>query len=169
MTKSVLLDELKNFCKNAVKDYRLPTVVQKNDIKPECRPPEVYKMRLPHTDATKKYVPYILLQLVTSKDEQQEGELSKSSALVRFIFCVYGDDEQEGALSLLNVMETIRIELLKKTVIGGRFCLDRKAGVETLIYPDNTAPFYAGEMMGTFYLPPIEREVNFEKERYSKY
>lgn len=125
-------------------------------------------MRLPRSDATaaKKYAPYILLQLVTGKDEQPEGERSRASCLIRFIFCVYGEDEQEGALSLLNVMEAVRIELLKRTVIGGRFLLNRQAGLESFVYPDDTAPFYAGEMVGTFYLPPIEREVNCEKERY---
>lgn len=159
MTKVLLLEELQKFCKNTVKGFKLPTATQKGDTELKCRPPEVYKMRLPNSSAAKKVVPYIILQLVTSKDEQKEGQPSDSVVLVRMIFNVYNEDEQEGALSLLNVMEAVRIELLKKTVIGEKFYLDREEGVETLIYPDDTAPYFIGEMMTTWHLPPVEQEV----------
>ncbi len=79
--------------------------------------------------------------------------------MVRLIFSVYNDDEQEGALSLLNIMETVRIALLKSTALGDMFCLNRKEGVETLIYPDNTAPYFVGEMMTVWQLPPVEQDV----------
>lgn len=159
MTKVLLLDELQKFCKNTVKGFNLPTAVQKGDTEIKCRPPEVYKMRLLNSSAAKKVVPYIILQLVTGKDVQADGQPSDSIALVRLIFNVYNDDEQEGALSLLNVMEAVRIELLKKTIIADKFELDREEGVETIIYPDNTAPYFIGEMMTTWHLPPVEQEV----------
>lgn len=60
---------------------------------------------------------------------------------------------------LLNLMERFRIGLLKRVVIGGQFELDLQAGMESLIYPEDTAPYYAGEMVSIWKLPPIKREV----------
>lgn len=79
--------------------------------------------------------------------------------MVRSIFAVYNDDEQEGGLMLLNLMERLRIRLLREVVIGRRFQLDLEAGLETFIYPDDTAPYYAGEMTTTWRVPGVEREV----------
>lgn len=169
MTKVLFLDELQRFCKNAVKGFRLATAVQKGDTKIILRPPDVYKMRLPNSKAAEKVVPYIILQLVTGKDEQLPGQPSDSTALVRLIFCVYSKDEQEGALSLLNVMEAVRIELLKAEVIGEKFSLDKKEGVETLIYPDDTAPYFMGEMMTAWHLPPVEREICLWEDMKGEY
>lgn len=159
MTKILLLEELKKFCENAVKDYRLPTAVQKGDTERIFRPPKIFRMRLSDSKAAEKIVPYIILQVVTGKDGQMEGEYPEASAVVRLIFSVYNEDEQEGALSLLNVMETVRIALLKNTALGDMFCLNREEGVETLIYPDNTAPYFVGEMMTVWHLPPVEQEI----------
>ena len=83
-----------------------------------------------------------------------------SSAKVRSICCVYNDDEQEGGLMLLNLMERIRVALLRQVVIGEQFTLDLEAGLEVLVYPDDTAPYFVGEMISTWILPPVEREVN---------
>ena len=60
---------------------------------------------------------------------------------------------------LLNLMERLRIALLQKRVVGGQFALDMQAGIESLIYPDNTPPFYLGEMMSRWWLPAIKREL----------
>lgn len=159
MTRSKLLQDLKLFCEKATADYELPTSLQKGDTDLEVRAPEVYKMRLPNSRDAKKVAPYILIQFVSGVDKQPNGKNSDSTALVRFIFCVYDGNEQEGAMMLLNVMDTVRIQLLKQVVIGKQFKLDTDAGLESLVYPDDTAPYYAGEMVGTFILPPIEREV----------
>lgn len=159
MTKVLLLEELQKFCENAVKDYRLPTVVQKGDTERICRPPKIYRMRLPDSKAADKIVPYIILQAVTGLDRQSAGDYPEASATVRLIFCVYGEDEQEGALSLLNVMETVRIALLKSASLGDMFYLDRAEAVETLIYPDNIAPYFVGEMLTTWQMPTVEQEI----------
>jgi hypothetical protein len=42
---------------------------------------------------------------------------------------------------------------------GKGFYLDREAGLEDLIYTDDTRPFYAGEIAATFVLPATERNV----------
>lgn len=60
---------------------------------------------------------------------------------------------------LLNLMERLRIYLLKKVVIGKKYQLDLESGLETLIYPGDSAPYYVGEMISTWEMPPVEREV----------
>ena len=64
---------------------------------------------------------------------------------------------------LLNLMERLRIALLRERVIGGQFVLDMQTGIESLLYPDNTPPFYLGEMISRWQLPAIRREI---KEGY---
>lgn len=159
MTRLVLLDALKAFTEHALKDLILPVRMQEGDAEQTFHAPSVYLMRLPDSTSAMKKAPYVLHQIITSKDNQPSGELPESRAVVRTIVCVYSDNEQDGALALLNVMERLRISLLRNVVIG-QFELDLQEGVETLIYPDDTAPYFAGEMVTTWRMPPVKREVN---------
>ena len=165
MTKVVLLKQLKEFTEERVKDLLLPVAQQKEDEEPpKDRPAEVYRTRLPDSRAAKKKAPYILHQAVTGKDVQKPGDRTPdSSAVVRTVFCVYCKDEEEGGLYLLNVMERLRIALLEQVVIGKQFRLDLKEGLESLAYPDDasssTAPYYLGEMVSQWKLPPVGRKV----------
>lgn len=137
----------------------LPVKPQKSDPHPADRAPLVFKMRLPDSKQAERHAPYILHQLITSQDRQQPGEDMKSYAQVRSVMVTYNENEQDGAMALLNMMERLRISLLRDVVIGDQFELDTEAGVECLIYPEDTAPFYRGEMVTTWKLPSIKREV----------
>lgn len=159
MTRITLLECLKDFTREVTAELLLPVRMQKDDTAPEQRPVQVYLMRLPDGASATKKAPYLLHQLVTAKDQQFVESGVASTAKVRSIFCVYHENEQEGGLLLLNLMERIRIALLKQVVIGRQFTLDLSAGVEVLLYPDDTAPYFLGEMVTTWELPPIEREV----------
>ncbi|MCH5207542.1 MAG: hypothetical protein J1F04_01550 [Oscillospiraceae bacterium] len=161
MTIVNLIDDLKIFCENAVKHLKLPTAVSKGDTEQIFRPPTGYKMRLPDGKSADKFVPYFIVQFLNSNHIQKPGEKPKNTAVVRFIFCVWNNDAQEGGMALLNFMETVRLELLRKVNVSEYFKLDVNEPLEGLAYPDNTAPFFAGEMIGTFELPPIQREVEF--------
>ena len=154
-----LMEELKVFTESATKELILPVRMQKGDENPSYRAAHVFLMRLPDSSAATKKAPYILHQLITAKDEQSGGQNAKAGAVIRSIFCVYSDDEQEGGMMLLNLMERLRIALLRTTIIGNRFQLDMDAGVECLIYPDDTAPYFVGEMVTNWSVPAIEREV----------
>ena len=163
MNKVILLECLTEFSKEATKDILLPVSVQnENECKKEkCA--DVYKMRLPDSKSAKKKAPYIIHAVLTGADEQKEGCPDYSQTVIRSIFCVYHFDEQEGALALLNLMERMRIELLKKRVIGNQFELDiDTAKLEMLIYPDNTAPYFAGEMVSCWRMPSVKREVSLD-------
>lgn len=161
MTTLILLDRLTDFTREAVKDLLLPVRQQENDTEPpEPRAAEVYRMRLPDSSSAKKKAPYIIHQVVTTNDLQPPGEKIHATAKLRTLFCVYCPDEQEGALMLLNLMERLRIALLKQVVIGHQFTLDTTAGLERLVYLEDTAPYYVGEMATEWILPAVQREVN---------
>lgn len=159
MTKNVLLDVLAAFTSDAVSDLILPVRASKAVPDPEDRAAEVYKMRLPDSKSAKDKAPYILHQIITGGDKQPPGQKIDCRATVRSIFVVYDDDESEGALNLLNLMERLRIRLLQQVVIGEQFELNLQEGEETMIYPDDTAPYFMGEMVTVWNLPPVQREV----------
>lgn len=164
-----LLQALKEFIEEAIKDLKLPMRAQSKeneaayaeDPDAEYRVPEVYKMRLPNSKEAKKKAPYVLVQLITTADWQDERQIDDSIVTVRIICCTYNKDEQEGALGLLNLASRIRIALLKTCTAGANnaFVLDKTEKLEFMAYPDDTAPYYAGEMIGVWHLPPIKREV----------
>lgn len=153
MTAVILLEQLKAFTEEATKDLIMPTKMQKGDTEQSYRAAEVHKMRLPDSGSATKKAPYIIHQVITGKDT------TESQTVIRSIFCVYNDNEEEGGLMLLNLIERVRIALLKAGTVGNQFTLDINAGVERLIYPDDTAPFYAGEMISTWKMPTVKREV----------
>lgn len=169
MTKNNLLEAYKVFTEEVTKDLILPVQQQKSDKEPSApRAPEVHIMGLSDFSAAKKKAPYVFHQIITAKDWWPPGRSRpESQATVRSVAAVYHENSQEGQLVLLELFERMRIALLKRGIIGRQFRLDYEAGIEYLIYPDNIPPFYAGEMISTWKLPPVEREVNYGKQGYS--
>lgn len=164
MDKVILLEELKSFTEEAVGDLLMPVRTQKADGKQDgaaedMRAARVYLMRIPDSGAAYKKAPYILHQAITGRDAQPGGDYPQASAVVRSVFCVYCSDEEEGAMMLLNLMERLRVALLRAVIVGGQFELDLGAGVDMLVYPDDTAPYYIGEMATTWRMPAVKREV----------
>lgn len=158
MNRVILLERLREFTEGVTGDLRFPVSQQRGD--PEGLPPraaEVFCARLPDSREAKKKAPYILHQVITGKDAQTPGGPVNSETAVRSIFCVYHPDEQQGGLALLTLMEQLRVALLERVVIGAQFRLDLEAGIETLVYPEDTAPYYAGEMITTWHMPPVAR------------
>lgn len=159
MNRITLLEQFKKHTQESVNDIIMPVRIQKGDTEQTSRSAEVHLMRLPDSNAAQKKSPYIIHQLITGKDIQIQGEDESASAVIRSIFSVYNDNEEEGALMLVNLMERLRISLLRQVIIGDQFQLDLEAGLETMVYPDDTAPYYAGEMISTWILPAVKREV----------
>ena len=169
MTKVNLLEALKDFTEQTVSELILPVQMQEEDeAQPLPRAPEVHIMGLEDFNAAKKKVPYVFHQIITAKDQWTPGRSRPDSqATVRSVAAVYNLNNQEGQLALLGLFERIRIALLTKGVIGRQLRLDYEAGIEYLIYSDNIPPFYAGAMISTWKLLPVEREVNYGKQGYS--
>jgi len=160
MTKIFLLDALKAFTEEATKDLLMPVRMQKDDKEqPLPRAPDVYKMRLIKSSDAQKVAPYIIHGIITGRDSQTPNNRATGQTVVRSVFCVYNEDEQEGSLMLLNLMERYRIALLEKIMLEDRYQLDMEDGLDLIIYPDDTAPYYAGEMVGTWIMPAVTRKV----------
>ena len=159
MTGVKLLQALKVRTESAISDLLMPEKGTKAEPAPESRVPTVYIARLPDEKSSTKYAPYVLHTIITTSYKQEPGEYPKGLANVRTLFCVYSPDEQEGGLLLLNLMERIRVDIMRETVVDGQFELDHEDGIEQLVYPDDTAPFYLGEMMTTWQMPSVRREV----------
>ena len=143
MTPLQLLAALEAFVKQETKDILLPVRVDRKSGENKERAAEVYKMRLPNKTAQTERVPYLLLQYI--------------ECTVRIVAATYSEYECEGAMCVLNLLTRIRVALLKDGVVGGQFVL--KSPLEMIVYPDNTAPYYLGEMMTTWTMPIIESEV----------
>lgn len=168
MTPLVLLTELKKFIEENTKDIILSVRPVKNR-KPHGeeaeqaetaiteRAAEVHIMRLPDKDAETQRIPYILLQFLTGKDEQKPTEQPESECNVRIVVATYSEDGGAGAADLLDVLTRIRVALLKAGEVGNQFLL--KKPLEYVVYPDDTSPYYLGEMLTIWEMPIIQREV----------
>lgn len=170
MTKQNFLDALCDFSREALKGLLLPVQMQEDDeTQPPPRAPEIHSMGLADFTAAKKKAPYVFHQVITAKDwwKHTPRPCMYSQATVRSVAAVYHENSQEGPLALLGLFERLCIALLKQRVLGRQFKLDFEAGIEYLIYPDNIYPFYAGEMVSTWALPPVESEVTYGKQGYS--
>ena len=173
MTTVNLLESIKAFTIETVKDLILPVKPSEEVEEPEPRAAGVYICCLPEFDSIKRKSPCILHQIVTRKDVQLPGEpFPSTAAVVRSGFCVYNEDEGEGGLMLQGIMERLRIALLKKVVLDKQFKLDLQAGLESLTYDSTgikpTHPYYLGEMISVWRIyHTIEREVQYGKKGYS--
>lgn len=201
MTRVVLLEQMRTFTEETVKDLLLPVppphviTVEEEDTEDfleedgipenagaECegppppppplppRPVSIFLTALPEEKDAIERAPYILHQVVKSRDFQPPGEMPRSEIVLRTVFCVYYPNGEEGGLALLNLMERLRIAILRQRVIGKQFVIDLAAGVETLVYtnteppPYGTAPFYLGEMITTWKIPIVKGEIHCGKE-----
>lgn len=193
MVKVELLEHLKTFTEAVTGDLLLPVQPPEEDETAETeetgaagsetqqeglfRPAAVYIPRLPEMRSYARKAPFITHEIVTGRDkldaDRSGARRVRSTAVARTCFCVYHQDEQEGVLALLGLMERVRIGLLERVVIGKQFKLELDGdGLQTLVYPLNPdqvarTPFYLGEMLTTWRLPPIERKVPYGKKGYS--
>ncbi len=171
MTRVVLLNDLKLLLEEAVKDMKLPTQVQKGDEKKIFRAPKIHLMSLPDSRSYEKQAPYIIIQLTDSAHFRKEDSPPDPfyKAVVRFVYCVYDENEEEGNIMLLNLMDRTQEVLLKKIQVGKTFVLDEYEGIDGTVFFSETAPFYTGTEIATFKLIPIQREVDLFGEGNRKY
>lgn len=175
MTKVQLLLDLKAFTEEVLKNETLPVREQKEDngIAPRDRAPEVHLMRLPDVKSYEKRAPYVLHQVVTGHDgveKRGEGAFRHNQmtagTVVRSVFCVYDRNMERGTMALLQVMEQFRVSLLERGCVGGQFRLDLDQGISTMVYPfnknDRPDPYYSGEMVTSWILPPVENLAAIE-------
>lgn len=156
MTTTDLLEQFKLFAEDALKDLILPVKTPPTQ-EAKYRTPEVFLMNLPDEAAQKEKAPYVVLQFLNGDDSQEEGKEEESVCNIRVVVCAYSDDLGEGPMHVLNMLTRLRIALLEKRVIADRYAM--RLPLEYLVYPDNPAPFFFGEMMTVWEVPTIKRRV----------
>ncbi len=95
----------------------------------------------------------------SSLAKMSRSPASRRTAALRSapLFCVYGEDDQEGALRLLTTVEHFRQELLMHGVIAKQFALDLSQKLSTLYYTDNTTPYFCAELVSVWKIPSVNR------------
>ena len=162
MTSADLLNVLTEFTREATKDLILPTKSEKGTTSAP-RAAEVHKMNLPDMTSVRSKAPYIIHQVIGIKDVQQPGQKDQALCTIRTVFCVYHPNAEEGGLALLNLMERLRIAILRKCVLDSRYVLDKNAGLDVGTYDaQDTQPFYLAEMISTWKMPAIKQEVSYD-------
>ena len=132
MTAIDLLNALKAYMEDKVKDMRLIARVPENGTDPGERPPLVFIGNLPNKEQEKKAAPYILLKLLTKKVDDEENVCR-----VRIICVTFSEDKNENYMQCLNLVTKI----------------------ETIIYDENMELYQVGELMTIWELPQIRRDV----------
>lgn len=160
MNRVMLLEALKVRQTEDLADLLMPTVPKKD--KPSVlRPVEIFKGKLPDRKSETEKAPYIVNAVLNSNFYRDPGEEPTSEVTVRSTLCVYNENNEEGTLMLLNLLERLRISYTKNPIVDGVFeCLfDKEHPIQDLIYPDETMPFFMADQVTVWSLPPVEREV----------
>ena len=155
------LEALKAFTEDQTRNIIMPTQHQKGEAETQYRAATVYMQSLPNGKTATKYVPYVLHKKVTGTDIIGHARRNRSLITVRSIFCVYSEDEMEGALMLLNLMERMRIAFMKYPLLDHRYRLytgDEDGQIESVIYQEDMQPYYAGEMVTVWEIPSVQEE-----------
>ncbi len=158
MDRTFLLDALKVRQEQLTANMILPVKPQKG-VETVDRAPEVFTGRLPDRASETTKAPYIVNMILNSTFRQLPGEQPEGFTTVRSVVCVYHEQHDEGAKWVLNILEAIRISFQKDPILDDRYELDMEQGIQDLCYPDDTAPFFMGEMITVWKLPPVKREV----------
>jgi hypothetical protein len=159
MTANDFLDAMKAFTERVTGDVILPCYMERDDVEPCYRPPSVYKQRVPDMADFEKKVPYIMHQVITTSTAQKPGERTKSKLVLRSVFCIYHPQAEEGSLTLLTLAERFRVAILKERIVDGRYEINlADSQLELLMYPEESDPFFAGEVITEWSMPGVERE-----------
>ncbi|MDO4301780.1 MAG: hypothetical protein Q4D26_10365 [Clostridia bacterium] len=157
MSPIFLINDLKYFVQECTKDLLLEVKTNPKDEK-VIKPANVFIGSPPAKVKNIQYIPYIILRLLTGKDEQKESEEENSTIKVRLIAATYSEDSEKGYIDVMNVIDRLRIELLKNRVLNNKYTL--KLPLEYIIYEDDTGPYSIGEIITTWEIPSIRQEVN---------
>jgi hypothetical protein len=153
MTTLDLLNSLQGYCEEITKDMRLVARVPENGTEPGERPPYVFVGNLPQKEQEKKAAPYILLKRLTKKTDDEESTCS-----IRIICVTYSEDKQENYIQCLNLVERIEKRLLEDRVIDNRYSC--QTPIESIIYDSNTEVYQVGELMTTWEMPQVQRNLS---------
>ncbi|MCY9762614.1 hypothetical protein M5X06_31590 [Paenibacillus alvei] len=129
MTSVLLLQALCKFLRDTVKNYAAAQGEQGG-----FRPPEVYDWFLPFKNPKmpdKIDFPYIVPKIINGEDAARENHVLQSDVVIEISFGVYSESKDaggnihpDGAYDLLNLMEYVRIALLRQERLDKRYKIE---------------------------------------------
>lgn len=149
MTPIVLVDMLKEFIEDAVKNFELET-----NVPGMKKAPQVVTGYLKEKNSRGKNsvpdFPYVIIRFLDGVDAN-EG----SKATVRVIAGSYSENEQDGWRDPINILTRIKTELLKQGTFGP-FFLEKPIKVE--LPEEQPFPEWVAFMILTFTMPQVQME-----------
>lgn len=118
--------------------------------------PNVHLGYLPEKTAENRQqeeYPFILLRPI-----EGEGTEEQYRVKLLLLFATKSDDDS-GFLDVLNLMERVRIMLLKKRLIDNRFYMEMP--YKWKFYDEQAQPEWFGEAVTTWSLPHVQEEVDY--------
>ncbi|GHV06346.1 hypothetical protein FACS1894217_04850 [Clostridia bacterium] len=163
MTVTNLIDALKVTVETALDDLILEkrgSQTSRNAREPDSTcGVNAYKLRAPTEEAETEEVPYIIIQPLNGNDTQEAGQYPQADAKIRFVIATYSADNSTGALSVLTIIDRLRLAFERRGVIAEQYQL--MPPLEWVIYPEDTAPYFLGEISTVWTIPAVQQEVNF--------
>ncbi|CDN41456.1 hypothetical protein [Paenibacillus sp. P22] len=98
--------------------------------------------------------PYIVMRATSGTDEGDS-----SMVKVVLVFGVKDNEDGKGIMTLSNLMEKVRISLLRTRLLESRFALQEPYQWE--IFDEQPQPIYEGIATTTWMLPTIRQEVPY--------
>lgn len=151
MTPTLLVDELRNFIDDVVKNYWLETNKDLN------KPPQVVTGYLPPKKSTPDPdYPFVIVRLVEGTDNQESATVT-----VKIIVGTYSEDAQNGWRDVANIIQRIWTELFKRRVIAKKFRVEYPMKFE--MPEEQPFPEWVGIMTTNWTVAhPVLEEVGYE-------
>lgn len=153
-----LMETVRNFIEDDLKEIRLKVKQAEWNDQPLERAVKVFAYMTPNPSDNTEAVPYILLQFVKgADDEDKETSIQESTATIRGYIALYDWEAKEGQMAILNVIEKLRLDLLSRGVIGGKYELLKP--FEYRFYDDMTMPYHEAEFIMNWRIQPVKRII----------
>ncbi|NOU83232.1 hypothetical protein GC101_30700 [Paenibacillus sp. LMG 31459] len=138
MTITLLIMAIQKFLKEQLADDMLPV-------------PPVLLGYLPQSNAGNLEYPVIMI-----RPDEGEGDSGQGQIQIKLQFGAQSEDDT-GLIDMLNLMERVRILLLRKRVLDQQFVMD--ASWKMKLNEEHPAAVWGGELTTTWVLPQIRPEV----------
>lgn len=111
-----------------------------------------YLPKKTHVNVEENEFPFVILRPLEGEDSDHETGF----ATIKLLFGTKSDDD-EGFIDVLNVMERVRIALLKKRVLDQRYRLELP--YKWKFHEEQPEPEWIGEATTKWLLPTVHEEV----------
>ncbi|GKS14786.1 hypothetical protein YDYSY3_57860 [Paenibacillus chitinolyticus] len=150
---ALLLKELKKFTEQLTETLTFGETRERVSVHLGCLPvKKAPKGPVPPVPDPESEFPYIIIQALDGEDLDRNG-----TAQIKFLLGTKSKDD-DGYLDVIHLIETIRLDLLRTGIIGGRFEIQRP--LQWTLFEEQPYPEWIGEIRTTWTTPAIIREVD---------